>query len=237
MNQWLNAARNRVNMWLALVVGLCALALVITAGAPAAAAPPSGTPGALGQGNGQGNGQGGDQALQNFYQREQRALGQLQHRIGIAQQMAAKAQDWITALQGKGRDASALQAGLVVLDNHITDAQNAYDQAAGLLSAHAGFDANGSIMDRQQAHDTVKSIRDALISGHLALVSAVKDFRLTVNQVRQANHATEASGGSEGGQGNGQGGQGNGQGNGQGHQGGPDQGTETPEPTETESSS
>lgn len=214
---------------------IVAFVLVMTAAAPVdvAYAGLAGTPGGPGGGHGKGGGAGpdgtpgappdqaGSKALGNFLQREQHVLDSLTQRLDVSAKIAARAQEWIDKQKVAGKDTTSLEAGLAAFNTQVAAAKSDYDQAAGLLQSPAGFDANGNVLDRQQALSTVRQIRDLLHQANMALVKAVPDFRHAVNDFRQASGSQDNEGG-HGNQGQGQGDQGKGHG----------LDTETPEPTE-----
>lgn len=168
-------------------------------GAPVSAAAPGGTPGApAGQG---GAGQGSDKSLSNFLQRETRLLENFQHRYEVSDRVAAKVQAWIDKAQADGKDTAGLQAGLTAFNARVTAAKTYTDQAAALLAAHAGFDADGNVTDRTTARQTVMAIREAMRNAHKELVKAVPDLRHAINDYRKANQSQ----GDDQGQGQGQG--------------------------------
>lgn len=184
------------------VLGLT-LALGLFAGSSSSAlAAPGGTPGAPG-----GQGQGSDKALENFLQREQKLVGNFNHRYEVSDRVAAKIQALIDKGQAAGKDTAGLEAGLAAFNARVAAAKAYTDQASALLAAPAGFDADGNVTDRQQARATVTAIRAALRNANKELVKAVPDLRHAINDYRKANkpEGGDDDQGEDDGQGQGQG--------------------------------
>jgi len=220
------------------LVSVCVLALIfnVLAAAPTgvAYAGQGGTPGAPDTREGKGpdgtskgpSDKANDKALPNFLKREQNVLSSLDHRLEVAARVTTKAQAWIEKLTAAGKDPTGMQNGLEVFNAKVAEAQAARDQAASLLDAHAGFDADGNVTDRQQARSTLQEARTLLRQANKSLVQAVPDFRKAVNQYRKANKTQGTDDvQDQGGQGKGNKGQGQGKAN-------KGQAAEAPEPTE-----
>ncbi len=172
--------KHRARLWISGMAVALLAALALAAAMPATKALAAPTPGALGQA--------ADKALANFLTREQNVYDAQTHRLEVADKLAAKIQDWIDKLKAKGKDTGGLEAGLAAFNTQITQAKAAHDQAGQLLQAKAGFNADGTVADRDQAHATVLDIRTALRTAHLALVMAMPDLRKAINEWRAANH-------------------------------------------------
>ena len=105
--------------------------------------------------------------------------------------MLTKAASLVTKVQalddkanGKGWDTSAVQAALTAFQSAIQNAQSIHAGGASLISAHAGFDASGNVLDKTQAKATVLSlhqvnqnIRSAMNGTGKALCAAIKALR------------------------------------------------------------
>lgn len=118
--------------------------------------------------------------LSNIYQREQRWLSVQSNTLTDANTIAVNMQNWINTLKGQGKDTTALETALAAFNGQIATAQTAHDTAAGILSAHAGFDGGGQVTDRAQAAATLRQPYRSLQQAHLTLVSAAVNLRLAV---------------------------------------------------------
>lgn len=128
----------------------------------------------------------GHPTLETLYQREQNWLSVQTLTLTNANSIALNTQNWISALQGQGKDTTTLEAALAAFISAVATAQINHDTAAGILSTHAGFDANGTVTDRAQAAATARQAHQALQTAHLTLVGAAVDLRLAVRAWRNA---------------------------------------------------
>ena len=94
--------------------------------------------------------------LEKAFQYEQQWLSRQQERLSRAGEFAAKVQAFIDEQKAKGKDTAALEAALVAFNQQVAAAQGEHDNAASILSAHAGFDENGQVTNREAARETVK---------------------------------------------------------------------------------
>jgi hypothetical protein len=122
--------------------------------------------------------------LKDAYQREQSWLSQQSDHLAKANGVAATVQAFIAKEQGLGLDTSELTAALSTYQSQVASAQSSHDTAGGILSNHAGFDANGNVTDADQARLTVTSARQALSDAHNMLVQASHDLRAALDHFR-----------------------------------------------------
>ena len=99
----------------------------------------------------------------------------------------AKAEDWISALKDKGKDVSALEAALSDYKAANSKAASDLDTGKSVLSAKAGFDADGRVTDASLALKTLVSAGKAERQFHLTITPAAIAFREAVLSYRQAN--------------------------------------------------
>ena len=83
--------------------------------------------------------------LEMAYGNAQVALKGQQNRIDLAKQIAANVQTFVDAQKANGKDTSSLDAALANYSAQFASAQTAHDQAASVLSTHAGFGAASGI--------------------------------------------------------------------------------------------
>jgi hypothetical protein len=129
----------------------------------------------------------GDTALENLLIRERLAFDDQTKRLQAANAVIDAAATWIDRLKAAGKDTSALDSALATYKTQIGAAQADHDAGGSVLSAHAGFGANGKVTDRKAALDTIKSAGKSLRQAHLTLVQSTLDFRTAVLNWRAAN--------------------------------------------------
>jgi hypothetical protein len=130
---------------------------------------------------------GANQRLEKAYQAELKLSGKQEENLDKAKQIGDKVQTWIDTLQGKGEQVGALRIALAVFRSQIVTAEASHRTAAGLLSRHPGFAADGSVTNSEAARATVKDARQALIDCHTVLRQASLDLRNVIKDWRQ-NH-------------------------------------------------
>lgn len=107
----------------------------------------------------------------------------------VALQIAADAQKFIDIQKAIGRDTSSLDAALANYNAQIASAQTAHNQAGSILSAHAGFTANGRVANPALARQTLNSARDYMRQAHNLIASSGKDLNAALRAFHQANTA------------------------------------------------
>jgi hypothetical protein len=125
--------------------------------------------------------------LENLLKREQILLSNQQERLNLANQIIAKADQWIADLKNRGKDTAGLETALATYKSRVAEAQTYLDTAKGVLDARAGFDADGKVTNRTDALKTVVEAGHLQRQFHLAITQATVDFRAAVLAYRQAN--------------------------------------------------
>ena len=128
-----------------------------------------------------------DTAREKQFKREQTMFADQTKRLTDANMVATKTQAYITAQNALGKNTSALAAALAAFKTQIATAQTAHDAAGALITAHAGFDANGVVTDPAQAAQTVVAVRKPLMDAHVALRQGAADLRAAIRTYREAN--------------------------------------------------
>lgn len=162
-----------INLAMKFFLGLCAVALLAGVWvSPVAAQEPTTTPA-------------------REYVRLEYALKRLAIRAGIQQdliegagQYADLTEDFIEDQQAAGRDTSTLETALSTFRAEIDQAQALNDEAKRILDEKAGFNADGKVVDREQAVDTIESANRALQDARQTLAIARQDFRQAVRDYR-----------------------------------------------------
>jgi hypothetical protein len=126
-------------------------------------------------------------ALEKAFARENTASSAQAANLQRIAKLATTAQDWITKAQAKGWDVSDLQAALTTFNGQIANAQSLHNTAAGMLAAHAGFDASGKVTDPAGAAQTVKDARQSLKDAHGVIQQAAADLRSAIRTFRSAH--------------------------------------------------
>ncbi len=123
--------------------------------------------------------------LENAYQKELQALKTQDNNLTKVDTILGKADTFLTLLKDKGRDIDILQTILNVFKQDLASAAGFHDKATQILNAHAGFDANGNVVDQAQALVTVRSARDKLVEARLTLKGGIADVREAIQLYRK----------------------------------------------------
>jgi hypothetical protein len=129
--------------------------------------------------------------LEKLYQAELKMVDNQATNFGKVTDLTSKVNALIAKAKANGKDTSVLEAGLTQFTAKTSDAQKIHDGAASLLQAHVGFDANGKVVDRAAARDTLQNGRSQLQDARQLVGQAIKDFRQTVKTWRDANQAAK----------------------------------------------
>lgn len=129
----------------------------------------------------------GTSGLEKAYQLQKQHLAAQTGNLKKADDSAVKAQAMIDAGKAAGLDVSALEAGLAAFKTKIAAARSSHETAAGILSAHTGFDAGGKVTDTAAAKTTLETAGAALKDAHTVLLQAVKDAKQVIATWREQN--------------------------------------------------
>jgi hypothetical protein len=128
-----------------------------------------------------------NQRLETLWAREQNIYQRQGNRLDKADEFIAKAQPLIDKANGKGWDTSAVQAALDAFAAVIPSAQATHDNGAAIVANHAGFDADGKVVDRASAIETVKSLHQVLMDTRTAMNGTGKALREAIKAFRDAH--------------------------------------------------
>jgi len=128
-----------------------------------------------------------DALLEKIWAREQTLYQRQNDRLAKADEFFARVQSGIDKATAKGYDASGIQAALDALEAAVDAARPIHENAASIIAAHAGFDANGKVTDRAQAHETVKLLGHSLRDSHNTVADPFKALREAVKAFREAH--------------------------------------------------
>jgi hypothetical protein len=116
---------------------------------------------------------------------------QIYERIGKAfvdtDAKLAKFQGRIDKAAENGKDVTELQAALDAYSAALKSAQPKYESMAGIVSTHAGFDAEGKVTDAEQARSTVEQMRTGLQDVKSTMGGTFKALREALKAFREAN--------------------------------------------------
>lgn len=126
-------------------------------------------------------------ARERQFEREQTWFDDQTKRLADASVVATKTQDYVKAQNALGKDTSSLVAALATYNSQLATAQSSHNAAGTLISAHSGFDANGTVTNLAQATQTVIDLRHSLMDAHQVLRQAGQDLRKAIRTYRQAN--------------------------------------------------
>ncbi len=107
--------------------------------------------------------------------------GQMLDRAG---ELIGRIQNTINRMEENGKDVVALRVALDAFDAAYKEVHPIHESAKGIINSHKGFDAEGKVIDRDQAIETVKElgakmkeIREIAREPGKALREAIKAFR------------------------------------------------------------
>jgi hypothetical protein len=132
--------------------------------------------------------------LQAAWSRVQKVYQAEGEMLTRASSLVTKAQAWIAKVSAKGWDTSVVQAALTALQSALQTAQPIHDGGASIISAHAGFDASGTVVDPVQAKATILALRQVNQNTRTAMNGTGKALRAAIKALRQAHQpATPAT--------------------------------------------
>jgi hypothetical protein len=99
----------------------------------------------------------------------------------------AKFQGMIDKAAEKGKDVSSLQTALDAYETALLASKPQYDSLGQTVSTHAGFDANGNVVDSEQALATLKEVREQTKSIKESMGGTFKALREAIKAFREAN--------------------------------------------------
>jgi len=119
--------------------------------------------------------------------------GQSTH-LDLANLSIAQTQELIAKLQAEGKDTTDLETALSTFQGQVPAAQGAHNNARSIIDAKAGFDANGKVVDEEQAKQTLKDARDAMKECRDLMQPAAQAFREAVKAYLQSLRPADKTG-------------------------------------------
>jgi len=126
-------------------------------------------------------------ALEKAFAREQTASTTQANNLEKMSTLATNAQTLIDKAKAKGWDFAGIQLALNAFKSQVADAQSLHDTAAGILSAHVGFDDSGKITGIVAAAETVRDAHQSLVDTRSVMRQAAADLRSAVRAFRAAH--------------------------------------------------
>jgi len=105
-------------------------------------------------------------------------------RLSLANLTVSQTHEWITSLQTAGKDTADLEAAVAAFEAVLAPAQAAHSDAQAFANNPAGFDANGQVIDEEQARQTLKDIRNGMRSCADAINPASRTFHEAIRAYR-----------------------------------------------------
>jgi hypothetical protein len=125
-----------------------------------------------------------NEKLEKVWARQLKIYNRLGKGFGDIDAQTAKFQEKIDKAASNGRDVTAAQAALDAFEAASKNTKPIYDGMENIVSAHAGFDADGKVTDAVQAKSTVqevgaklKEVKSSMNGTGKALLEALKAFR------------------------------------------------------------
>jgi len=111
---------------------------------------------------------------------------QAQH-LERAEAFVGKAEGWISKAKANGKDTAALEAAVTAFKSKEAEAKKLNGTAANIVKTHAGFDANGKVVNRDQARQTLQDGNQPLKEARGVFGEALKNLHETFKAWREAN--------------------------------------------------
>lgn len=104
-----------------------------------------------------------------------------------ADTFSSKISDRIGKLKAAGKDPAALESALAQFKIKTDAARQKHAVAVGVLTARAGFNANGKVTNRAVARETLQSANPPLREARKLLAEGLKNLNDAVKGYRKAN--------------------------------------------------
>ena len=127
--------------------------------------------------------------LEKALQREQKASENLLNLFEKADKLITNLEDAIENGEANGKDVSAVEDTLAELNSQLASARSAHDEAASLLTSHAGFDDSGKVTDGKSALATIRMVGKHQREVRRLIGDSLKDALRAIRECRQDNQA------------------------------------------------
>jgi hypothetical protein len=112
-------------------------------------------------------------------------------RLGRADDFISKVQKLLNKAKDKGWDTSAVQSALDAFTAALPAARSVHGTGAAIIASHTGFDADGHVLDRAAALESVRALRQAITDTHAAMNGTGEALLRAIQAFRQAHLPTE----------------------------------------------
>jgi hypothetical protein len=123
--------------------------------------------------------------LEKLYQAELKQLDRQTKMLTTVNNGITRFENFITNQKENGKDPQKLVDLLAKFRTELSKAQAAHDKAAGVLTAHAGFDASGKITDAQLAKTTLKDGEVSLNQARRGLIKMAAQIKNVMKRVKK----------------------------------------------------
>lgn len=128
-----------------------------------------------------------DDKLEQLWARQMQVYERLGRGFEDTEAHIAKFQSMIDKAAENGKDVSALQSALDAYAAALLASKPAYDALGEVITAHEGFDADGNVIDSEQAQATVKEAREQMQALKSSMGETFRALREAVKAFREAN--------------------------------------------------
>jgi hypothetical protein len=125
--------------------------------------------------------------LERAWARQLKFHERLGKRFENSDEHVSKVQEMIDKAAANGREVSALQAALDAFAAALNEARPAYESTQTIVDLHNGFDANGKVIDAEQAQATVQEMRAKLGEVKSLMNGTGRALREALKAFREAN--------------------------------------------------
>jgi ElaB/YqjD/DUF883 family membrane-anchored ribosome-binding protein len=125
--------------------------------------------------------------LEKAFRELQKMVDNQARHMQRADDFIARAETLIGKAKANGKDTSALEAAVAAFKAKESDFKKLNSAAADILKTHAGFDANGKVVNRDQARQTLQDGREKMSSARELFTNALKKLHEAFKTWRQAN--------------------------------------------------
>jgi len=132
-----------------------------------------------------------NERLEQIWARELKAYDRIGKAFADVEGSIEKIQARLDKAKENGKDVTALQAALDAYESALLASKPTYEGIGGLVSAHAGFDADGKVTDAEQAKATVKEVGEELKALKDSMGGTFKALRDAMKAFREANKPAE----------------------------------------------
>ena len=126
-----------------------------------------------------------DDKLSKAFAAEQNWLEKQATAIEKTEQVVEKTQGFIDSAAAQGLDVTVLENALAPFTAAMPTVRSYHQDATGIIAAHEGFDANGEVIDRPAARETVKDARRALGEAHMSMTQAFWALRDAIEEWKE----------------------------------------------------